>query len=290
MADGNSLINLGELSKPATILIERISDAIGCAFEPQRIRRKAAADADASIIMAQTEIEITDIQRRAARRWLAEESRKQENIEAIAGAALADLSSDSDPSRIETDWLTQFFDSCRNVSNSDMQRLWSSVLAMEANQPGSVSKKSVLLLQSMSKEDAELFSRLCQFVWYINGLADPVIPEPNAKLCLDQGISFTACYHMADLGLVQFEPLAGFSRLSTNYEYLCIYARQRVLLHPDSKLKVDLGHVQFTLAGRQLFPVTRAKGRDSVYEETIKYWMDKGLRPNSSLDWAPRQL
>ena len=29
MSDGNSLINLGELSKPATVLIEKIADAVG---------------------------------------------------------------------------------------------------------------------------------------------------------------------------------------------------------------------------------------------------------------------
>jgi hypothetical protein len=29
MADGNSVINLGDLAKPATVLIEKISSAVG---------------------------------------------------------------------------------------------------------------------------------------------------------------------------------------------------------------------------------------------------------------------
>jgi len=38
MAQGGGLINLGELSKPPTVLIEKISDAIGEIFKPYQIR------------------------------------------------------------------------------------------------------------------------------------------------------------------------------------------------------------------------------------------------------------
>ncbi len=37
------LINLGKLSKPATVLIEKVSSAIGFLYEPNRIKRKAKA-------------------------------------------------------------------------------------------------------------------------------------------------------------------------------------------------------------------------------------------------------
>ena len=50
MTDVNSIINLGDLAKPATSLIEKISDAAGVLYEPARIRKKAEAEADAEII------------------------------------------------------------------------------------------------------------------------------------------------------------------------------------------------------------------------------------------------
>ncbi len=40
----NSIINLGELSKPATVLIEKISDAVGGIFKPYQIIRAAKAE------------------------------------------------------------------------------------------------------------------------------------------------------------------------------------------------------------------------------------------------------
>ena len=61
MADSHSLINLGELSKPVTVLIQKISDALGGYFKPWQIRRIAQAEAEADKIAALAEIEIRKI-------------------------------------------------------------------------------------------------------------------------------------------------------------------------------------------------------------------------------------
>ncbi len=58
MAEGNSIINFGELSKPATVLIEKISDAIGIVFEPCQIKRIAKAETEADKIRALAGIEL----------------------------------------------------------------------------------------------------------------------------------------------------------------------------------------------------------------------------------------
>jgi hypothetical protein len=35
MPEGSSLINLGEISKPATVLVEKISEAVGADLDPR---------------------------------------------------------------------------------------------------------------------------------------------------------------------------------------------------------------------------------------------------------------
>jgi hypothetical protein len=52
MSEGKSLINidLGNFSKPATVLIEKISDAVGGCFRPFQIKRIAKAESEAEII------------------------------------------------------------------------------------------------------------------------------------------------------------------------------------------------------------------------------------------------
>ena len=83
MEENTSLINIGELSRPATVLVEKISDAVGGIFKPYQIVRVAKAEAEADRVRADSQIEISDLQRRAFHRFLEEEAKKQENIENI---------------------------------------------------------------------------------------------------------------------------------------------------------------------------------------------------------------
>jgi len=82
MSDDKSLsiVNLGKLSKPADTLIKKVSAAVGGVFEPWQIKRVAKAEAEASLIKANSEIEITDLHRRAMHRFVEEEANRQENM------------------------------------------------------------------------------------------------------------------------------------------------------------------------------------------------------------------
>jgi hypothetical protein len=131
----NQLVKLGDLTKPATVLIEKISDAVGGIFKPYQIVRVAKAEAEAERIRAESHIQVTDLHRRAMHRFLEEEAKRQSNIEHVTQKALLQLKEDSSPQNVEDDWITNFFDKCRIVSDDDMQKLWSRVLAGEANSP-----------------------------------------------------------------------------------------------------------------------------------------------------------
>jgi hypothetical protein len=92
MSDGNNPLTIfGDLSRPATTLIEKVSDLSGGGLRPYEIRRVAKAQADAQKILAEADIEISDMQRRALSRMLAEEERSQRNIESVVQKALSDL-------------------------------------------------------------------------------------------------------------------------------------------------------------------------------------------------------
>src|ERR1043166_6661751 len=94
-----------ELAKPAAVLIEKISDAPGGIAKPWQIVRVARAEAVARRIEAEAEIEVSELQQRALRRFLSEEARKQSNIEAITEKALPQLESGSDPRKMDDDWI-----------------------------------------------------------------------------------------------------------------------------------------------------------------------------------------
>jgi len=101
MAEGLSLVNFGDLSKPATVLIEKISDAIGGIAKPGQIIRVAKAEAKAEVIRANAQIEIGDLHRRALRRFIVEGGRKQQNIESITQKAIPHLDDNANPANME---------------------------------------------------------------------------------------------------------------------------------------------------------------------------------------------
>ena len=104
-----------------------------------------------------------------------EEAKKQSNIEEITAKALPQVDENAQPQNMEDDWITNFFDKCRLISDEEMQILWSKVLAGEANSPGTYSKRTVNFLGSLDKSDAFLFQSLCNFCWSIDNIAVPLI-------------------------------------------------------------------------------------------------------------------
>ena len=280
MSDENPIAKLGDLTKPATVLIEKISDAVGGVFKPYQIVRVAKAEAEAGRILAESQIQVTDLHRRAMHRFLEEEAKKQSNIEAITQNALPLLEDKSAPQNVANDWITNFFDKSRIVSDEEMQSLWSRVLAGEANAPGAFAKRTVNLLADLDKEDAVLFVQLCGFGWMIGNVV-PLIFDVQASIYNDLGINFNTLSHLESLGLIQFNQLTGFRRLRLPKSPTVYYYGQPVTLSLPNETENDfaLGNVLLTRAGEQLAAVCESKPVDGFFEYVKEKWIAQSLVP-----------
>jgi hypothetical protein len=232
-----------ELTKVANNLINKISKAIGTSYEPTHIKRMAKADAAARIIAAQTEIEITDLQRRAAARWLYEEERHQENLEEITRAAIPHLTDDGKADEIDDDWLASFLNHAKKVSDKDMQNLWAKILAGQANAPGSFRKQALLTVSLLEKTDADLFVKLCQFGFNFGDFI-PVIFDTSAAIYRAHGLTFEAISHLDDIGLATFNSMGGFSRVGVPRQFNIAYANRAYLVSmPENEVHFPYGQV-----------------------------------------------
>ncbi|MBW4470868.1 MAG: DUF2806 domain-containing protein [Stenomitos rutilans HA7619-LM2] len=287
MSNGNSIINLGDVSKPAVVLIEKISDAIGGYFRPYQIRQVARAEADAERIKALVQIEITELQQRALHRFVLEEAKKQDNIESITAKALPYLQEDADPSSVEDDWITNFFDKCRLISDEQMQALWAKLLAGEASFPGSYSKRTIDLLSSLDKTDASLFSTLCGFGWFIGNVV-PLIYDEQVSIYIDHGINFNVLKHLDDIGLISLA-LTGYKRIRVP-KYMCIFyygAPISIEFSGEQDNELETGKVLLTQAGQQLASICGAEPIPNFLDYVLTTWRDRGLIVSSPY---PREL
>ena len=279
----NSLINIGELSRPATVLIEKISGAVGTVWEPRQIRRVAQARADEAMILAQSEIEIEDLHRRAAKRFVEEETRKQSNIESITRKAIENLEPDAPVEDVEDDWITNFFEKSRIVSDDDMQKLWSRILAGEANSPGSFARKTVNLVSDLDRSSAELFVTLCRFVWEIDDTLGPVVLNYTEQLYQDNGMTLFSLGELESIGLIRiglgFEATNLPKKIRASY-----YGRPAHLTFPNEKENsLPVGKVLFTPSGIQLYPIINSTPIGGCYDFICGAW-GKDSRASISVD------
>ena len=294
------LVGLGQIG---VRLIEKISDATGVLYEPTRIARRANAEAKAAIIQAEADVEVAGIRERAAQRFVNEQIRHQANMEAIIEKASSRIEEDASPEDMADDWLLNFFDKSRMVSDDEMQEIWAHVLAGEANFPGAYSRKAVNILSELDKSDAELFNTLCRFrlitIRHLSITAPGLPPYPRSRFntpsnppCLaiidaqhpiysEQGIDYESLLHLEGLGLITTIPLGYSSIPSGKLTYVC-ENRHLILSSPGP---IPMGMAKFTSAGAQLselcFPVKTPSGFADYLTEV---WQSQGIDVSNDLN------
>jgi hypothetical protein len=277
LADGNSLINFGDISKPATVLIEKVSSAVGIVFEPHRVRRMARAEADAEKIKALARLELTDLEHRAIERFVAQEARKQENIESITAQAAESLPPEADVAALDEDWVAHFFKQCDTVSDKDMQSIWSRLLSGEATKPGTYSKRTVDFVSTMDKNDAELFTSLCSFAWMF-GSVTPLILDATHEIYTKNGIDFQSLKHLDAIGLISFDPISGYRRLGFGkYAHVYYYGEPTLLEFEADQNELPIGSVLLTSTGSELISLSGSKPNHEFYEYILKAWFAKNI-------------
>ncbi len=206
-------------------------------------------------------------------RLVEEETQYQKNMEGITAKALPQLDENADPNSIENDWIVNFFQKSRIVSDNEMQDLWSRILAGEANAPGTYSKRTVNFLSDLDKAEADLFTKLCGFVWMI-GKLELLVFDETAEIYNDHGIDFDSLNHLESIGLVQFGESANFiigglpKRLTVVY-----YDRLLVLNMPkDADNRLTVGKVLLTRTGTELAPICGSQPVDGFVEYVKDQW------------------
>ena len=223
------------------------------------------------MIKAESDIKITDLNRRAARRWIKEESQHQKNMEEITIKSLSHLKESAKPESMEDDWITNFFNKSRMVSDSEMQSLWALILAGEANTPGTYTKRTVNCVSELDKTDAELFSNLCNFGWIIQGNFMPLVFDVQAEIYNKYGINFTALSDLESIGLIRFAGIAGFKLTEISKSVSYFGESLHLNMSRDSDNGLPVGVVLLTRIGRELAPICKRESVDGFYEY-VKNW------------------
>jgi hypothetical protein len=261
-----SLIEVGKLTEPATKLLQVIQDTGIGYFRPFQIKRIARAEAEAAIIKAQAEVDVSELQRRAVSRWLNEEERRQLNMEDITEGSLPLISDQARPEQIDKDWLTNFYAKGRDISDREMQWLWSQILAGEANAPGSFSKRTVNCISSITRKEALEFESFCRFCVNFADQVVPFIIKLSDPVFSRHGIDFGLLLRLEEIGLIR-QQIRPFVLKNLPQQFRVTYGGSELVVKaPAQEEALETGHVFLTQVGWELFPLCKPEPVPEFFE------------------------
>lgn len=290
MGDGNlvhvDLGNVGDISKPANTLIEKISDALGGVLKPWQIRRVAKAQADALLIAADAWDETEGIKDRAIRRSIAEETRVQQNIEDITSRAIHHLVQESKPDALESDWLSFFFDRCRKITDEGMREHWARLLAQQSNHPGSISRRTITTMSELETADAFLFADLCNYSVVIDDKYEIVLLDTGASYIdpVYGKFNFEQLNHLASIGLITYDGQQSYSINDLRSDTVTYYCGKPYLAEFETAgREIRIGYALLTEVGRQLCILCDKKFDEDFLVKYLQLYLDTGARVSQPL-------
>lgn len=245
----------------------RLIDAIENALKGETMAFRAAtmarARADAMLVEGEARIESEYRQAAALRRVEAESVRHQKNMERIVELAIPHVAEGAKPEDVDPDWINNFFERVKNVSNEDFRALWARVLAGEMNAPGAFHKRTLNIISNLEDTEAKLFEKLCSltFEWE-SGLISPLVFDARNEFYADLGLDYSGLMTLESAGLVNLEVTSGYRAVPSEWPILISYCGQNIRLNEARSLRtldgaepsrVVLGVVVMSTAGRQLY-------------------------------------
>jgi len=280
--------------KPLEKLIDVVSKAIGRIYTPRAIRKEADAKAyEIEVIEgAKTKAYLNrqeikqDLLDRIDERVLYREVRKQKNIDAVTMIAAEELKNENTISDtpVNEDWTVRFFNVVEDVSDEMMQQLWGRILAGEVKSPNSFSIRTIECLKNITKQEAELFTKVANFVFtYDNDLfifRGDIFEELFEEYISEEYISFDEILLLTEIGLLQANTIIGITCKSKTEDTEMIFVCGKNIIKATKKANTIEDHIPviaLTRSGTELLKLLSIMPIESYINSFYAYLQRKGF-------------
>ncbi|MBK9722640.1 MAG: DUF2806 domain-containing protein [Saprospiraceae bacterium] len=163
--NSKDILGLKKFGEATKTLAEIFKDACGIVIDPAKQITIGAAERynERRAALQKYQIERMELTERAKTRLLETEIRRQENLELIASRATKLLPENASPENLNIDWLHIALDYCKDISEEELQDIWAKILSCEAENSGSVSRKTLDTVKNFSKADCDLFYQIAPY-------------------------------------------------------------------------------------------------------------------------------
>jgi hypothetical protein len=209
-----------------------------------------------------------------------EEKRKLENRAETTKIAIEDLRKNPGEkdaqAEIEDDWLNLFARLAEDKSSEELKHLFGKILAGEIRRPGSFSLRTIQLMATVSKQEAE---EIADFLSYaLRGVVVPFTADEKDKPTLDLRMKMAA---LAIAGHpVRLGGLAHVCKVASRQQTLMAGSKGGILLTNGTSEDVEfhLGGQILTEQARELLPIANPKPTDLEFLKGIAQGIYNDLR------------
>lgn len=255
------LMNIPGTSEVINKVIDKISSAIGWQFTrdtPERIAVQSYIDDIKKENYSPLE--------KAALIYNSRKTVKEyANQINILQSALPNIEDTANPQDVDDDWLSEFFEDVKNISNAQIQKVWGKILAGEINNPGSVSLRLVDAVKKITSDEAQCFVTAASLAVQHNH--DYVLLNLfNVK----EKISQENIFSLEECGFLSGEVLAYTVPLEKQKKEIICYNKEVVMLGENLQQKAKLLTVscyRFTKLGQQLLNIIQVKANNKFILE-----------------------
>ncbi|MBL8564516.1 MAG: DUF2806 domain-containing protein [Hyphomicrobiaceae bacterium] len=240
----------------------------------------ARAQAEATLESARAQAELEKLRAETAEYLLDHEMRRTLNRRAIIAEAAKALPPPSTPvadEKVSPDFVHTFFDEFDGISDPVVQRIVGRLFAGEVVKPGSYPRRTLRVLRDLESSDFRMFTELCRFSWNLGGALAPLVFNLADEIYRKHDVTFANLTHLDSLGLLTFDPLAGYALPELPAKVVVTYATSVVLIEPPkTSSNLSTGKVLLSDAGKRLAPLTNAEAIPECLDYTVAKWTADG--------------
>lgn len=264
-------------------VLNKTVDALGMLFPYAGITKKAVDMYIAEIEKSDMPIDTKMYALLNAKKQL-KQMKNQKKIAEIAMQNVKEETSFTYDCGVNEEWLERFMDSAAYVSDENIQLIWGKILSNEFDNPGTTPPNMIRILSEMTPMYAKAFRQLCSMRILLVSISNTeeitgaywkiVVPyNENHEFMSELGISFQMLNELETLGVIKFDPVAGYISKGIDDKKILIYANGKTMeITKHDVGSVPIGNVIMTSAGEVLKNITTPEDIDK-YDEAIKKYM-----------------
>lgn len=196
--------------------------------------------------------------------------KEHKNRAQIIEKAVKLLEKGDNPEKIKDDWLIEFFELCKNVSNQELQYVWAKILVNECKEKKTNSFKLLRTISELSRDEIDVIMKVVKECNYgIRSFETIGILCLNNKYLQNINIKYEKIIELEDIGIMKRETISLQDEIvfKLNDNKIIKFVKKEEKKGKKLKLVNFAEFFRFTSIGMEILDLINIENHDTQFEK-----------------------